>query len=184
MQNIRKMCNDERHVQKCKICKPPLSWWRTAGRAAPAANYAIKALDWCKSLNGQKENAASFFCQCSFDQAVMLAQWYDLRLENQETRVQILPWALASSGYVTVTVVTTLSTSPQHLRSPMLTFANKKLSTGANGQKKDAASPGLLLSAQFWIFWSSCHGYYWIMDVIGWEIQPHCTGSVRDCHIS
>ena len=36
--------------------------------------------------------------------------------------------------------VTTRSTSPQHLRSPILTFATKKLSTGANGQKEDAAS--------------------------------------------
>ena len=30
--------------------------------------------------------------------------------------------------------------SPQHLRSPTLAFATKKLSTGANGQKEDAAS--------------------------------------------
>ena len=36
--------------------------------------------------------------------------------------------------------VTTRSTSPQHLRSPILTFATKKLSTGANGQKEGAAS--------------------------------------------
>ena len=34
----------------------------------------------------------------------------------------------------------TLAESPQHLRSPMLTLAAKKLSTGANGQKEDAAS--------------------------------------------
>ena len=63
----------------------------------------------------------------------MVAQWYDLRLTTRETRVRILPWA--SSDHVT-----TRSTSPQHLRSPMLTFATKKLSTGANGQKEDAAS--------------------------------------------
>ena len=41
--------------------------------------------------------------------------------------------------------VTTQSMSPQYLRSPMLTFATKKLSTGSNssnlkGQKEDAAS--------------------------------------------
>ena len=30
--------------------------------------------------------------------------------------------------------------SPQQLRSPMLTFATKKLSTSANGQKEDAVS--------------------------------------------
>ena len=42
---------------------------------------------------------------------------------------------LASSGHVT-----TRSMSLQHLRSesPMLTFATKKLFTGANGQKEDA----------------------------------------------
>ena len=50
-----------------------------------------------------------------------------------ETRVRTLPWA--SSGHVT------RSMSPQRLRYPMLTFATKKLSTGANGQKEDAASP-------------------------------------------
>ena len=36
--------------------------------------------------------------------------------------------------------MTTRSMSPQHLRSPMLTFATKKLSTGAHGQKENAAS--------------------------------------------
>ena len=63
----------------------------------------------------------------------MVAQWYDLRLEMRETRVRTLPWA--SSGHVT-----TRSMSPHQLRSPMLTFATKKLSTGANGQKEHAAS--------------------------------------------
>ena len=63
----------------------------------------------------------------------MVSQWYDLQLEIRETRVRALPWA--SIGHVT-----TRSTSPQHLRSPMLTFATKKLSTGANEQKEDAAS--------------------------------------------
>ena len=83
--------------------------------------------------NGQKEDAGSFFCPRSFDRAVMVAQWSDLRLETLETRVQILPWA--NSGHVT-----TRSMSPQHLHSPMLTFVTKKLSTGANGQKEDAGS--------------------------------------------
>ena len=65
--------------------------------------------------------------------AVMVAQRYDLRLETREIRVRTLP--RASSGHVT-------TMSPQHLRSrmPVLTFATKKLSTGANGQKEDAAS--------------------------------------------
>ena len=36
--------------------------------------------------------------------------------------------------------MTTRSMSPQQLRSRMPTFATKKLSTGANGQKEDAAS--------------------------------------------
>ena len=36
--------------------------------------------------------------------------------------------------------MTTRSMSPQHLRSPLLTFGTKKLSTGANGQKEDALS--------------------------------------------
>ena len=66
----------------------------------------------------------------------MVAQWYDLRLETRDTRVRTLPWA--SNDHVTAR-----SMSPQHLRSP-LTFATvthlKKLSTGANGQKEDAAS--------------------------------------------
>ena len=43
--------------------------------------------------------------------------------------------AQASSGHVT-----TRSMSPQGRRSTILTFATKKLSTGANGQKEDAAS--------------------------------------------
>ena len=43
--------------------------------------------------------------------------------------------ALGNSGHVT-----TRSMSPQHLRSPILTFATMKLSTGANGQKENAPS--------------------------------------------
>ena len=66
---------------------------------------------------------AASFCPRSFDRAVMVAQWYDLRLDTRETRVRTLPWA--SSGHVT---------------TRMLTFATKKLSTGANAQKEDAAS--------------------------------------------
>ena len=46
-------------------------------------------------------------------------------------------WYLGKKNYL---FYTTRSTSPQQLRSPMLTFATKKLSTGANGQKEDAAS--------------------------------------------
>ena len=54
----------------------------------------------------------------------------DLRLETQETRPR------ACSGHMT-----TRSMFPQHLRSPMLTFATRKLSTGAQGQKEDTAPP-------------------------------------------
>ena len=101
----------------------------------PILTFATKKLS--TGANGQREDAtsSSFFCPRSFDRAVMVDQsrWYDLRLETRETRVRTLPWA--SSGHVT-----TRSMSPQHLRSPMLTFATKKLSTGANGQKEDAAS--------------------------------------------
>ena len=38
-------------------------------------------------------DVASFFCPRSFDPAVMVAQWYDLRLETRETRVPTLPLA-------------------------------------------------------------------------------------------
>ena len=55
------------------------------------------------------------------------------RTKTRETQVRTLPWA--SSGHVT-----TRSMSSQQLRSPILTFVTKKLSTGANGQKGDAAS--------------------------------------------
>ena len=58
----------------------------------------------------------------------MVAQWYDLRLETRKE---------ASSGHMT-----TRSMSPQRLRSPMLTFATKKLSTGANDKRSfHPASP-------------------------------------------
>ena len=59
-----------------------------------------------------------------------MAQWYDLRLETRESRV-LGQW---SRDYPIARM------SPQYLRSPMLTFATKKLSTGANGQKEDAVS--------------------------------------------
>ena len=59
-----------------------------------------------------------------------LRSHHDLRLETQETRPR------ACSGHMT-----TRSMFPQHLRSPMLTFATKKLSTSAQGQKEDAAPP-------------------------------------------
>ena len=105
-----------------------------------------------------KEDANSFFCPRSFDraQAVMVAVWYDLRLETLETRVRTtafgkqwsrdypidvsataaLPNAnlryqealdkrkSASSGHVTIR-----SMSPRHRRSPIPTFATRKLST-------------------------------------------------------
>ena len=59
--------------------------------------FATKKL--LTGANGQKEDAASFFCLCSFDQAVMVAQWYYLQLKTLETRAQTLPWE--SSGHVT-----------------------------------------------------------------------------------
>ena len=60
----------------------------------------------------------------------MAAQWCDLRLETRGLNLnRALPWE--SSGHVT--------TRSMYRRSLMLTFATKKLSTGANGQKEDAA---------------------------------------------
>ena len=55
----------------------------------------------------------------------MVAQLYDLRLTTPETRVRILPWA--SNGHVTTPSIRD-------------TYATKKLSSGANGQKEDTAS--------------------------------------------
>ena len=39
---------------------------------------------------GGSRFAASFCCPRSFDRAVMVAQWYDLRLKTRETRVRTL----------------------------------------------------------------------------------------------
>ena len=64
--------------------------------------------------------------------SVMVAQpqlyHHDLQLETRETRARTLPWA--SSGHVI-----TRQVSPPRPRSPMLTFATTKFSTGpgANG---------------------------------------------------
>ena len=44
--------------------------------------FATKKLS--TGANGQKEDAASFFCQHSSDRAVVVAQWYDLQLEMRE----------------------------------------------------------------------------------------------------
>ena len=43
--------------------------------------FATKKLS--TGANGQKEDAASFFCARTFDGAVIVAQWYDLRLETR-----------------------------------------------------------------------------------------------------
>ena len=53
-----------------------------------------------------------------------------------ETRVRTLPSSWASSGHVT-----TRSTSPQHPRSPMLTYAAKKLSAGATPRTRALCAP-------------------------------------------
>ena len=91
----------------------------------------------------------------SFDGAVMVVQvqWYDLRLETRKTRVTVrtLPWASSHLARTTGTRARwnvrsqseprcRVTESPQRLHSPMLTFATKKQSTGANEQKEDAAS--------------------------------------------
>ena len=56
--------------------------------ALPDNNLRYQAVDW-RTLNGQKDYAAPFFCPRSFDLAVMIAQWYDLvRLDG---RVRTLP---------------------------------------------------------------------------------------------
>ena len=64
----------------------------------------------------------------SFDRVVMVAQ---TMTQDAGDPGGSNP-ALASSGHVTARSMS--------LRSPMLTFATKKLSTGADGQKEDAAS--------------------------------------------
>ena len=52
----------------------------------------------CTGANGQKEDAASFFCPRSFDRSVMVAQWYDLRLKtwDSETRATCLGQAVVT----------------------------------------------------------------------------------------
>ena len=72
-------------------------------------------------------------CKWTFQDPVTVDSDDALWQVLQETQVRILPWA--SRGHVT-----TRSMSLQHLRSPMLTFATKKLPTGANEQKEDAVS--------------------------------------------
>ena len=94
---------------------------RGSGRTGPAGGPG----GFTPSIGaiGQQEDAASFFqvCPRSFDRAVIVARWYDLRLERRETQVR--KW---SRDY------------PIDLSLP------KKLSTSANGQKEF-----LLLSALF-----------------------------------
>ena len=97
---------------------------------------ATKKLSTC--ANGQKAEAEFPFCPRSFDRAVMVSQWYDLRLGLQVVTREIgfEPCLGLAGGHVT-----TRSTSPRFRRSLMLTFATKKLSTGANGQKAEAEFP-------------------------------------------
>jgi hypothetical protein len=83
------------------------------------------ALDW-RTMD--KRRKLDPLCRCRFDRAVMVAQWYCLRLVPRETRVRTLPWA--SSGHVT-----TITRSPLRQRSPMLTFATKMLLTGSQWTK-------------------------------------------------
>ena len=92
-----------------------------------------------------KEDAASFSCLCSFDQAVMVAQWYYPQLKTLETGVRTLPWE--SSGHVT-----TQSMSPQHLRSQVLSTANLCYQEALNWRKWTKGGCNfLLLSMQFFI---------------------------------
>ena len=69
----------------------------------PDANLRHQAAEPSTGANGQMEDATYFFCPCSFDRAVMVAQWCVLRLERRETRVRTLPFKLASSCHVQVT---------------------------------------------------------------------------------
>ena len=45
------------------------------------------ALDWRKLEWTKGGCSFLLFCPGSFDRAVMVAQWYDLKLETRETRV-------------------------------------------------------------------------------------------------
>ena len=55
-----------------------------AGPTTPDANLRYQdALDWRKWTKG---GCSFLLCPRSFDRAVMVAQWYDLRLETRETR--------------------------------------------------------------------------------------------------
>ena len=74
---------------------------------SPKLNFATKKLS--TGTNGEKEDATSLFYPQRFNRAIMVPQWYDLRLETRETPVRTLPWA--KSGHVT---------TPQRLCSPML----------------------------------------------------------------
>ena len=57
----------------------------------PDANLRYQeALDCAKRTKGGYDLP---FCPRSFDRAVMVAQWYDLRLMTLATRVRTLPWA-------------------------------------------------------------------------------------------
>ena len=101
------------HMQKsiyCTFCiymHSPLYWWLATSlphqcpppqrlRSPCDANQG--ALDWRNfRANGQKENAASFFCLCCLDRAVMvlaelhvtISKFSGLELEAQ---VHCLPW--------------------------------------------------------------------------------------------
>ena len=83
------------------------AWAWTASEAHWQLVLLVVTVAWVPSSTPNRfECRVSFFCQRSFDRAVMVARWYDLRLETRETRVRTLPWA--SSGRVT-----TRSMSPQ-----------------------------------------------------------------------
>ena len=54
----------------------------------PDANLCNpEALDWRKLEWTKGGCSFLLFCPGSFDRAVMVAQWYDLKLETRETRV-------------------------------------------------------------------------------------------------
>ena len=89
---------------------------------------------------GQKAEAEFPFCPRSFDRAVMVAQWYDLRLVTREIRVRTLPWASRRSRDHPVDISST----------PTLPHANLRYQEALDWRKWTKGGSRIpLLSAQF-----------------------------------
>ena len=79
-------------------------------------------------------------CPRSFDRAVMVAQWYDLRLVTREIRVRTLPWASSRSRDHPVDLYST----------PTLPHANLRYQEALDWRKWTKGGSRIpLLSAQF-----------------------------------